>query len=160
MPKLCQNFIKIRATKNGMELFIKAKLNDAKGNLNKQWYVYYSYQNPSNTNFIRHKIMLSLKLKTKSVRYVIGAKIIKELNQKLINGWNPYENEISSSFNIRQAIKYFLEIKANTLRLRSIHTYTNSAKTFLDFYKKRKEDTMNIESYSQRNAMFFLDTDF
>ena len=72
---------------------IMPKLYDAKGNINKQWNVYYSFLNDQTGKMQRFQVTEGInKIKTKKGRYEFGQKLITKYRRKLKNGWNPFEN--------------------------------------------------------------------
>ena len=83
-----------------MEIYKKARLYDASGDLDKQWFVYFHYLHPENRKYVRFKIIVSSRLKTKVARYNKASDIIKETNHKLFCGWNPFENQQNEHKNV------------------------------------------------------------
>jgi len=88
-----------------------AKLYDAGGVIDehKKWFVYYSARDPKTGQMKRFKEKSGInRLRTKTERYSLAEKIIREVNEKLRTGWNPfvddqviYEDEIQYSFAAR-----------------------------------------------------------
>lgn len=121
--------------------FKLAKLNDSNGNLEKQWFVYISYQPPGENNYIRKKYNISNKLKTKTDRHSRAREMMNELNEKLRNGWIPLDDEKSNLVDYHDALKNALAIKAVTTSKRTNWTYTSVVKgfvTYLDKFEKVK----------------------
>jgi len=72
------------------KLFIRPKLNNQKGDLNKQWFIYYSVLNPKNGKMIRYRHYDGFTgLKTSEEKTEHGETLIREYNAKLEQGWSP-----------------------------------------------------------------------
>jgi integrase len=72
--------------------FVLPRLNDCKGKLNLAWYVEYSYRDERNDKLERFRIYEGFKqLQTAQERYDLANNIIKEITDKIINGWNPFD---------------------------------------------------------------------
>lgn len=140
-----------------MENYKKAKLNDAGGDINKQWYVYYSYRHPETNQYCRFKQLISFKLRTKTARHARASEIIKQINDKLLSGFNPFIHDFRKTFTLRDALIYFLDVKTNILRSRSVATYRNNSTTFLAFLEHKKLDTIPITNFTHAQAIHFLD---
>jgi len=84
---------------------ILPKLNDCGGDIEKKWFVYYSFRNPKNGTLERIKSYRGLhKVKTKSQRYKAAENIIADLSEKLKHGWNPYTEDIQVIYS--DSLKY------------------------------------------------------
>ncbi len=73
-----------------MNKYRLAKLYDANNDLSNQWFVYFYYKHPESGKFIRFRKVISNRILTKSGRRDKAHNLIKELNLKLKQGWNPY----------------------------------------------------------------------
>lgn len=72
--------------------FVLPRLNDCKGKLDLAWYVEYSYRDERNDKLERFRIYEGFKqLQTAQERYDLANNIIKEITDKIINGWNPFD---------------------------------------------------------------------
>ena len=88
------------------KICILPKLNDANGNLKKQWFIFYSYRNPKNNEMTRFRVYDGFgTLFTKKERYQLAEKLIKEYTEKLESGWNPYTDDKKNIYedNLRYA---------------------------------------------------------
>ena len=140
-----------------MEKYKKARLCDSNGTVGAQWYVFFSYLNPETNKYDRFKIIISKKIKTKTDRYVRAKTIINEINDKLFNGWNPYDQNLSKIITISDAIEHFLSIKKETIRYRSYHTYKNCATKFLKYLKENRKLQITVHSFTYKDAISFMD---
>lgn len=88
------------------KICILPKLNDANGNLKKQWFIFYSYRNPKNNEMTRFRVYDGFgTLFTKKERYQLAEKLIKEYTEKLESGWNPFTDDKKNIYedNLRYA---------------------------------------------------------
>jgi len=133
-----------------------AKLNDCKGNLTKQWFVYVSYEVPGEDYFVRKKYNISNKLKTKTDRHSRAREMINELNEKLRNGWIPLDDEKSNLVDYHEALKNALVIKAATTSKRTNWTYTSVVKGFIEYLDKY-EKIKYINQINNKIAQNYFD---
>ena len=90
-------------------------------------YIEYYVTNPDTGKLVRKRIKLN-RIKNARQRKQIATEIIKDLNAKLAEGWNPFiEQEAPNGFStIQHAFQKYLEIKTKELRpetLRSLNVY-------------------------------------
>ena len=64
-------------------------LNDAGGDISKQWYVEYAIRNPKNDRMERFRVYEGLSDPSPEKRLILAEKIINEYSEKLKNGWSP-----------------------------------------------------------------------
>lgn len=140
-----------------MENFKLARLFDAGGDLQKQWYVHYSYRHPETGKFVRFRRVLSVRLRTRHLRHLRAQEIIREINQKLRSGWNPIDAESMAGTGIITALVRILEVKKTILRPRSISTYRHIFRGLETWLKNNKLENLPAGMFSYRNAMQFLD---
>lgn len=140
-----------------MENFKLAKLNDRGGDLTQQWYIFYSFRHPETKEFVRFKKAISLKLLTKTARHQKAAEMIKDLNFKLRNGWNPIENSNLAYTTICEAMDKVISVKRNILRIRTLHTYEHLVRLFKHWLELRHYDKMYISSFTFIHAQQFMD---
>lgn len=73
---------------------ILPKLYDAKGDMTKQWFVFFSYRNPQSGKMERFKDYEGFQdLRTRKERIQHGGKLIAFYKRKLRSGWNPFEDK-------------------------------------------------------------------
>lgn len=74
------------------KIAILPKLYDAYGNIQKNWFVFYSFRDPASNKMQRFKVFEGLNiLKTKKERYAKAESMINDLTFKIKQGWNPFE---------------------------------------------------------------------
>ena len=138
-----------------MILYKTARLDDSKGDLNKQWFVYYSFKHPETGQFQRFKKYISNKHKTKAARFEKASEIIKQLNNWLKAGGNPFQTTAQFTRMI-QAIDYVYEIKKASLRPRSYSSYNTVMKKFKTWLNKYHSN-MILEEFGFYHAQKFMD---
>ena len=141
-----------------MEKYKKARLYDAGGDLNKQWFVYYYYLHPESRKFVRFKTTVSSRLKTKVARYNKASDIIKEFNHKLFCGWNPFENQQNEHKTLIDTIKYLVNIKQKTTGHRNARDYRNKSDDFIKWLKCKKMENIKPDEFNSRLAHLYLDS--
>ena len=134
-----------------------AKLNDQNNDLDKRWYVYYSFKHPETKKNILKKHYIPLKLKTLKARREYAYDLIQRLNKTLISGVNPYENEDSRLTCITAALEKVIELKRMVCRQRTYYSYRNYVKIFIEFLKKENYDKLPSFSISHKHAQAFMD---
>ncbi|MHC1707448.1 MAG: tyrosine-type recombinase/integrase [Bacteroidales bacterium] len=73
---------------------ILPKLYKYSGNLDRKWFIYYSYRNPATNRMVRFKIYDDINLrKTREGRINYAAVVIETIETKLKNGWSPFEDD-------------------------------------------------------------------
>lgn len=140
-----------------MELYKLCKLDDANGNINCRWYVYYSYLNPENQKFHRFKIVISQKLKTKSARYKRFEEIKKQIDSQLLQGWNPFEAEKPELISIENALILYLKVHEKSRRKRTIHTYSSFINRMICWLTKENLNKIPVSLFSYHHAQRFMD---
>lgn len=90
----CQNEHDLEHTLEHKTKFSQPKVFDANGDLNKRWYVYFSYRNPATGKLQRQKNIYGKahRFKTKAERYSVLNLYKKRLLKFLNEGFNPYED--------------------------------------------------------------------
>ncbi len=140
-----------------MQNFKVPKLNDAGGNLKQRWFVFYFFRNPDTGKFERFKHYISNRILTSSGRRETAHKMISRLNKMLKEGYNPFSHAEKRFTNIITAIDAMVEIKSNTCRKRSYHTYRNISKSFKEWLKTTSRDKFSIEDFAYQHAQEFMD---
>ncbi len=134
-----------------------ARLNDANSDLSRQWFVYYYFQHPETGKMKRFRKWISLRLKTKVSRYEKAKFLIKDVNNRLLRGWNPYsENEIRLT-NLVSALEFALKIKEATIKKRGSYTYRSIVRIFLRYLHEKHLDIISIEEMSSKIARDYCD---
>jgi integrase len=68
-------------------------LNDAGGDVSKQWYVEYAARNPRTDRMERFRVYEGLSDPEPAKRLVVAEQTIKEYTEKLKNGWSPFVSD-------------------------------------------------------------------
>lgn len=134
-----------------------AKLNDAENSLDKQWFVYYSFQHPETGKMVRFRRWISNRIKTKAGRRSKAQELINNINTRLRRGWNPFADHDIKLTNIVDAINYVMKIKGKTIKKRSRHTYNSVIKNFTDYLEKNKLEKMPIEEINRQIIQDYFD---
>ena len=113
--------------------FKNPKLYDGGGSLDSRWYVYYSFKSPDDGKFRLFKVFISSKIHTKSGKRDAAHQIIKEYEQKLAEGWNPFQFTERKYTNLIVCLNEMMKVKLSTTRKRTSYTYRNIANTFIKF---------------------------
>ncbi len=145
-----------RSMKHSSMNFKLAKLNDNKGDLTKQWFVYYSFKHPETKDFVRFKKLISMRLLTRTARHEVASIEIKKINKWLREGNNPFDQS-NAKILLTEGCKLYLETIENTLRQRSFYTYRNYVRTFNKYLKEKKQTTFKVYEFSHENALNFMD---
>ncbi|MGE4567891.1 MAG: tyrosine-type recombinase/integrase [Bacteroidales bacterium] len=140
-----------------MEKFKRAKLNDRGNDLEKQWYVEYMYQHPEKMVMVPFRKYISLKLKTATARRMKADQLIKELNEWLMMGGNPFAAESLGKTRATAAIERILALKKASNRRRTYLTYKDAAGKFEKFLTLRRISSLAVEDISSMIAQQFSD---
>lgn len=118
--------------------YIPARLTEGK-----EWYVSYYVPYPPTGQMRRRRIKVN-RIRSVPQRRTIAREIIKRINGKLAEGWNPYiENAAPKGFHsFDTAVKTYLEVKKKELEERSYNSYASFVKILLEYLEKtgRKPD--------------------
>ena len=109
--------------------YIPARLTEGK-----EWYVSYYVTYPPTGQMRRKRIKVN-RIKSVPQRRTIAREIIKRINGKLAEGWNPFvENAAPKSFHrFDAAINTYLEVQKKELEERSYKSYTSFVKILLEY---------------------------
>lgn len=134
-----------------------AKLNDANGDLSRQWHVYYYYEHPESGKNTRFRKWISNKIKTKQGRRQKAQEYINHINMRLRRGWNPFAEAETRLTNVIDAIDFAMKVKSATLGKRSRWTYNSVIRIFKRFLKSKKLDRLPVEEMNYAVAQEFCD---
>ena len=141
-----------------MEQYKLTKLYDANGDLKARWFAYYSYINPDTYKFERHLEYISTRLKTKTARYRKYDELKKHIDKKLLDGWNPYQEELPELISINNALEiYFKRLQKTSDRSRTIQTYSSFITRITEWCKKEKINNLPVAQFSYHYAQKFMD---
>lgn len=150
-------------------------LYDAKGDMEKNWFVEYSVRNPYTDELERKRIFIGKK-KTKEERLEEAEAIIDDLRKKLASGWTPfrpakevYSDELliqtfaarwgklkESVPTIRKSLSEFLEYKRPTIIPHSFQTYRSKLRIFAEWAEAKGIDTLHISAITREHIFEFM----
>jgi len=140
-----------------MEKYKLPKLFDAGNDLNQRWFVYYSYIHPETGKYKRFRVFISSTLNTATARREKAKELVRVYSLKLKQGWNPFEAEQISLTTCKRAIEIILELKKDSLRIRSYYTLKNVVKSFNEYLDAKKLNNLSVEEFNSRHAIEYLD---
>ena len=161
------------------KICILPRLHDYSGDMNQQWFVYYSYRDPRTDKMVRFRTSKGFaRLKSAKARYKAAQKLIEELTYKLRNCWNPFEDDSQVIYNdhlkyaelIRKegslrsgnkTLDYFmskyLEERKPTIAHSTYKTYQSKFRIFMAFLQKKKETGNDISAFGEKMAAEFME---
>lgn len=113
--------------------FKLAKFHEKNGDLNTRWCVEYYFEHPETYEMTRFIIWISSRLKTRAERRRKGDMLVAEINKKLKQGWNPFENNLLLVKSLREAFDHVLLIKKSICRKRTYRDYKSVLNFFADY---------------------------
>ena len=140
-----------------MDNFKTAKLFDAGGDLLKRWYVYYSFRSPETGKFRLFQKWIPQKIMSCSGRSDKAHAMIKSINMKLRQGFNPFAQIEKKYSTILTAVKYVVSVKETTCRKRTHHTYSSMVNTFEEWLINKHLDNIPVEDFNYYHAVEFMD---
>ena len=79
---------------NRKKICILPQLNDSRGDVLKQWFVYFSFRNPKSDKMQRFKIYDGFTdCRTKKAKYAHAEQLIAFYKEKFKKGWTPFSND-------------------------------------------------------------------
>lgn len=134
-----------------------AKLNDANNSLEKQWFVYYSYQHPETGKMMRFRKWISSRIKTKAGRRIKAQEYVNSINTRLRRGWNPFSDFDIKLTTIVDAMNFVMNIKSATIRKRSRHTYNSVIKNFTTYLTNKGLHMMPVDEINTQIVQDYFD---
>jgi integrase len=144
------------------KLYSSPSIYDAKGDLSKRWYVYYSFRNPETNKLERQTPIYSgvNQFKTIKERREAIKILAKAIETILENGYNPYDDSISvddlKKYSIPDAITFALELKKNSLKENSYRDFRVRIKSFEKWLLANGYENRYITSVNKKAAIGFL----
>lgn len=125
----------------------------------KEWYIsFYAFN--SATNKLKRKRIKTNRISSKTERLKYARNLIKELNEKLSNGWSPFiEEKASRSFiPIKEAIKIYENHTFKNLEKSSIRCYKSFLKPLIKWIDKNnsKMYCYSFDSYVSSKFLLYL----
>ena len=140
-----------------MEKFKSAKLNDADGDIQKRWFVYYFFIDPDTGKYRRFQHWIPQKILSASGRRDKAHEMIRAINKKLRLGFNPFAHQEKRFALITVAVDYVMKIKQNTCRLRTHHTYSSFGNQFKEWLSMKKMSNIAVDDFNVHHAQDFMD---
>lgn len=134
-----------------------AKLYDADGNLSARWFVFYSFKDPSTGKYQRFIHYISKKNHTRQQRYERARILIKDINRKLHQGFNPFIFENKSVTPICETFDHYLKIKKRQNRKRTYTSYSSYINGFKEWLEKNRYDKIAVDSFNYNHAKEYMD---
>lgn len=132
----------------------------AKGDLNKVWYVYFSYRNPLNQKMQRmDNIYVSINFDKKD-RLTLLKQIKTNLYDMLKKGFNPYDIdnliEDEKKYTIAEAFEYALKLKKEVLGTISYSNFKSRIKKFESWLNNNGFEKRYISTINKRTVTTYL----
>ena len=158
------------------------KIYNSNGDINKRWYVYFSYRNPETGKLQRIKNIYGIanKYKTKEERMSVLVMYRNTLLRLLKQGYNPFadnkefhqklnsnvknkttvsENsakEEETSMQLQEAFDFGLNLKQKIVSKRTLKDYKNKIDNFLKWLNKNHPTVHQIHELNKKNVTQFL----
>lgn len=139
-----------------MENYQLAKVYDYGGDLSARWYVEYKFKHPDTGKYVKYREWLSKTLLTRSARYVEALKIKKKINDKLLSGFDPFEDE-EKNYTFQMAFNEALKLKGATIGDRANTDYASHVKTFIAWLKDKNYYTLKPAYFNFKKCQQFAD---
>jgi integrase len=140
-----------------MQNFKPAKLFDAGGDLAQRWFIFYYFRSPETGKFCRFRISISTTIITSTARRDKAHAMIKSINKKLLQGYNPYVHLDKKYKLLSAGLTYVLTLKETTCRIRSYHTYCSFVKQFNEWLVLKKMSSISVDDFNYYHAQEFMD---
>lgn len=140
-----------------MQNFKTAKLFDAGGDLSQRWFIFYYFRSPETGKFCRFRNWIPSGILTSTARRDKAHVMIKIINKKLLQGYNPYVHLDKKYKLLSAGLTYVLTLKQTTCRIRSYHTYCSFVKQFNEWLEIKKLTSMSVDDLNYYHAQEFMD---
>lgn len=134
-----------------------AKLDDRGGNLEHRWRVYYYFKDPNTNKFVRFQKWISSKFKTRRARYKKAEEMIEQINDDLINGFNPFSIADVYHTSMKDAIDIYIETNKSSWRPRTLISYRSYTRRLLKWLEEKSLLELNCRHFSTRLAQDYMD---
>ena len=160
--------------KNKQEKIIFARLFDWGGDMEKQWFVFFSAYNPWTKQIERKKIYKGFsKRKTKEERIKYAKQIIAQVNFKLRACWNPWAKDKKytdalqyasvkqhrvkkADYSIYQFLNQYLEQRKSRIRYKTSLDYATKFRIFNIWLEKKQYEDLPAIYFLQKDALEFM----
>ncbi len=160
------------------KLIILPRLHDYNGNIDKQWFIFFSYRDPMNGKMKRIRIYEGFaERRSAEEKRQYAYQLISRYKKKLMGGWDPfsdkhiiYEDALQydsienksrlrqNKFNLEFYINRFMAVKKGSLRASSFHCYTSIFRVLRDWMITKKIADIDIEFFNSVHAEEFIST--
>lgn len=139
--------------------FKPAKVYDAGGDLTKQWFVYYSFLDPSTGKFRRFKILRDINsFNLKGERSDRARLICVAVNELLEEGYNPFKEFGSGNdFSVSACVDIFLEKAESSLKFNSYKRFKYELDRFKNWLSDNNLSELNISEVKKSHIFQFMD---
>lgn len=128
----------------------------------RRWYVYFSFKDEKTGKLIRQKPIYgdaNQKGLSKAERLHRLKRLKKELTRLLKEGYSPYETANDTNiYTPQQALEHALDIKKNTVSLKTYQDYCNRANNFVQYLKKQRLHNTDVRNINKATVNTFLNT--
>ena len=146
-----------------MRMYSEPKIYDAKGDLKKRWYVYFSFRNPA-TNKLERQTPIYLDInnyKTVAERREAAKNLQWAISRILKNGYNPYVTskleQLDLSYSIKDAFEFALKNKKNLISENSYTDFKSRITQFKTWLGKNGIDELyNIDTITKKVVKIYL----
>ena len=124
----------------------------------KRIYITYSVIDPSTGKFSRQRVYVNgIKESAERPRYI--SDLMKKINEKLREGWNPLRNEeqVKMLTPFTDVLDEIYEYKKAYIRKRSAHQYTSRVKTIKDWLTSIGKDKIWVYEFDEKMAKNLMD---
>lgn len=139
----------------------KPKIYDAGGDITKRWYVYFSYRDPQTGKMVRQNpiyLGVNKAFKTLAERYANIKRVRAIVEQKLINGYNPYKDKYSENkiISIHDAFSRALDNAKATMKESSYKNHQYRIRTFEKWLEQNNFTGRAVTAITKKTATNFL----
>lgn len=139
----------------------KPKIYDAGGDITKRWYVYFSYRDPQTGKMVRQNpiyLGVNKAFKTLAERYANIKRVRAIVEQKLINGYNPYKDKYSENkiISIHDAFSHALDNAKATMKESSFKNHQYRIRTFEKWLEQNNFTGRAVTAITKKTATNFL----
>ena len=139
----------------------KPKIYDAGGDITKRWYVYFSYRDPQTGKMVRQNpiyLGVNKAFKTLAERYANIKRVRAIVEQKLINGYNPYKDKYSENkiISIHDAFSHSLDNAKATMKESSFKNHQYRIRTFEKWLEQNNFTGRAVTAITKKTATNFL----
>lgn len=133
----------------------KASICNCKGDVSKQWFVYYWYPEPGSETLKRFRVYQDINDgKNKKDKTQRAVRLRDSVNRMLSEGWSPFEAK--KPMTVAEAFEVVLREKVQSIRPVTRITYESVARIFLDYATKKKLIDKPVKEITRYHIQAFL----